>query len=168
MIAAVSTPGPSPSKQQDPAPVLRSVEVDGRPLSGVSKESVSLPAQPGLTAFTYGSNQRMSDGPLRFRCQLDGYEREWHERSDLMRMVIRFIDANQRYIAEQVFGVRGQSPGWMGSLTDSPWIHRREVVTVPAGAVRFWVVISSAGPPEAVGAFAIRNLQVVASEDSTQ
>lgn len=75
-------------------------------------------------------------------------------------MLIRFIDANQRDIADQVFEVRGESPGWTGSLTDSPWVRRKEVITVPAEAERFWVVISSAGPPEAVGAFAIRNLVV--------
>jgi signal transduction histidine kinase len=84
-----------------------------------------------------------------------------------MRMVIRFIDANQREIAEQVFAVTGESPGWTGSCSDSPWIRRQEVVTVPADAVRFWVVISSAGPPEAVGVFAVRNLVALPSRGGT-
>jgi hypothetical protein len=117
-------------------------------------------ARPATTAFTFGPNPQASNVPLRFRCQLDGYEQEWHERSAVMRMLIRFIDANQRDIAEQSFEVQGESPGWTGSFTDSPWVRRKEVITVPADAVRFWVVISSAGPPEAVGAFAIRNLVV--------
>ena len=142
---------PGGAKDQKPALMLRSVEVNDRALSGISNMSLYLPAHPDTTTFVYGPNLLASNVPLRFRCQLDGYEQGWHERSVLMRMVIRFIDANQRDIAEQVFAVTGESPGWTGSFTDSPWIRRKEVITVPAEAVRFWVVISSAGPPEAVG-----------------
>ncbi|HWI59197.1 MAG TPA: histidine kinase, partial [Bacillota bacterium] len=136
-------------------------------MSAISNESVNLPPRPNHVTFTYAPNPRASNIPLRFRCQLDGYEQEWHERSAWMRMLIRFIDANQRDVAEQVFDVRGESPGWMGSFTDSPWVRRKEVITVPADAVQFWVVISSAGPPEAVGAFAIRNLVVFTAEGDT-
>jgi signal transduction histidine kinase len=153
--------------ESKPALKLRSVEVNNRPLSGISNESVKLPAHPGTATFIYGPNPLASNTPLRFRCQLDGYEQGWHERSVLMRMMIRFIDANQREIAEQVFPVQGESPGWTGSFTDSPWIRRKEVVTVPAEALRFWVVISSAGPPEAVGVFAVRNLVVWRSQGDT-
>ena len=148
------------STEQVPALRLRSVMVNNRELPGVSSGSLHLPAHPVTTAFTFGPDTLASNVPLRFRCQLDGFEPGWHERTAVMRMVIRFIDANQRDIAEQVFAAKGESPGWTGSFTDSPWIHRKEVVTVPADAVRFWVVISSAGPPEAVGVFSVRNLVV--------
>lgn len=148
------------STDQDPLFMIRPVMVNGRALSGPPSESLRLPARPATTTFTFAPNPQASNIPLRFRCQLDGYEQGWHERSVLMRMVIRFIDANQRDIAEQVFAVQGESPGWTGSFTDSPWFRRKEVITVPADAVRFWVVISSAGPPEAVGAYAVRNLVV--------
>src|SRR4051794_40950798 len=153
----------------DPGPelLLRSVEVNNRALPGISNKSLQLPAHPDTISFTYGPNALVTNVPLRFRCQLDGYEQEWHERSALMRLVIRFIDANQREIAEQVFTVMGESPGWTGSFTDSPWIRRKEVVTVPADAVRFWVVISSAGPPAAVGFFAVRNLVLGPSQGNT-
>jgi signal transduction histidine kinase len=155
------------STDQDPVFMIRSVMVNGRALSVPPNESLYLPSNPDTTAFTYGPNPQASNIPLRFRGQLDGYEEEWHERSALMRMLIRFIDANQRDIADQVFEVRGESPGWMGSFTDSPWVRRREVIAVPADSDRFWVVISSAGPPEAVGAFAIRNLVVFPTEGDT-
>jgi signal transduction histidine kinase len=152
------------SKEQPPPLTLRSVAINGRAWSGISNESLDLPAHPGITTFTYDPNPLASNAPLRFRCQLDGYEQGWHENSDWMRMVIRFIDANGRDIAEQSFEVRGESPGWTGSFKDSPWVHRKEVITVPAGAVGFWVVISSAGPPSAVGAFAVRKLVVWPSQ----
>lgn len=148
------------STDQDPLFLIRSVTVNGRALSALPNESVRLPARPATTTFIFGPNPQASNIPLRFRCQLDGYEQDWRERSVLMRMVIRFIDMNQRDIAEQVFAVSGESPGWSGSFTDSPWVRRKEVVSVPADAVGFWVVISSAGPPEAVGAYAVRNLVV--------
>jgi signal transduction histidine kinase len=147
--------------------MIRSVTVNGRALSEFPGEPLNLSASPDNAIFTYGPNPAAANLPLRFRCQLDGYEQGWHERSSLMRLLIRFIDANQRDISDQVFEVRGESPGWVGSFTGSPWIRRREVLTVPANADRFWVVMSSAGPPEAVGAFAIRNLVVFLTEGDT-
>lgn len=159
-----ASPGPlSPESfdrqtEPNPALVLRTVEVNGRPLTGISASAVVLPAHPASTTFIFGPHSLASNPPPRFRCQLDGFEAGWHERSVLMRMVIRFIDADQREIAEQVYPVQGESPGWTGNFATAPWVHRKEVVTVPAGAARFWVVISSAGPPEAVGVFAVRNL----------
>jgi signal transduction histidine kinase len=138
--------------------LLRSVEVNQRTVPGISNESLYLPAHPDTTTFIYGPNPLATNVALRFRCQLNGYEQGWHERTALMRMVIRFIDANNREIAEQVFAVTGESPGWTGSFTNSPWLRRKEVISVPADAIHFWVVISSAGPPEAVGIFAVRNL----------
>lgn len=151
----------------DPLFTIHSVTVNNRALSGISKEPVNLPAHPEAVTFNYGPNPAMSNRPLRFRCQLDGYESEWHERSLEMRMIIRFMDANQQNIAEQIFAVKGESPGWTGKFMDSPWLRRKEVLTIPADAVRFWVLISSAGPPEAVGAFAIRNLVVFPSQGET-
>src|SRR5436190_7594505 len=82
--------------ESEPALKLRSVQVNNREVPGISNTSLYLPAHPDTAAFTYGPNVLASNTLLRFRCQLDGYEQGWHERSVLMRMVIRFIDANQR------------------------------------------------------------------------
>ena len=140
--------------------MMRSVTVNNRALSGISNETLNLPTHPDNLIFTYEPNPQAANIPVRFRCQLDGFEQEWHERSVPMRMLIRFIDSSQRLIAEQVFEAHGESPGWTGSFKDSPWVSRQEVITVPADADHLWVVISSAGPPEAVGAFAIRKLKM--------
>jgi len=158
---------PANPKPQKLALILNSVLVNGRALTDFSNESLRLPANPGTVSFSCGPNPRASNAPLRFRCQLDGFEQAWHERSDVMRLLIRFIDVNQRDIGEQVFTVSGESPGWTGSFKDSPWVARKEVVIVPPGAVHFWMVISSAGPPEAVGFFAVRKLVVWPSEGDT-
>ena len=176
-FAAASTPAApdlptlpnhiSETTGQDPLFRIRSVTVNNLALSAISNELVNFPPHPDNVTFTYAPNPQVANPPLRFRCQLDGYESEWHERSALMRMMIHFSDAGQRDIAEQVFEVRGESPGWNGSFTNSPWVRRKEVVNIPANVERFWVVISSAGPPEAVGAFAIRNLVVFPNEGET-
>jgi signal transduction histidine kinase len=155
------------STGQDPLFTIRSVTVNNRAWSAITNESVNLPPHPDNVIFTYAPNPQASDMPLRFRCQLDGYEQEWRERSAWMRMSIRFVDASQRLAAEQAFEVRGESPGWTGNFTNSPWVRRKEVITVPADSDHLWVVISSAGPPEAVGAFAIRNLMVFTPEGDT-
>jgi signal transduction histidine kinase len=170
LAALASTPALHLAREatdQDPLFMVRSVTVNNRALSVAGADSLSLPAHPDTTAFTFGPNPQVSNKPIRFRCQLDGYEQEWHERSDVMRMIIRFNDASLRDVPEQVFEVRGTSPGWTGNFTNSPWVRRKEVITVPAGAVNFKVVISSAGPPEAVGVFAIRNLVVFTSQGDT-
>lgn len=171
-LAAQSTPAAqldqaSDFRDQAPTLALRSVEVNNRAVSVISNRSVELPAHPTVTTFIFGPRVPGANGPIRFRCQLDGYEQAWHERSVVMRMVVRFIDASQRDIAEQVFAVSGETPGWTGRFTDSPWVRRKELITVPAGAVRFWAVISSAGPPEAVGVFAIRRLVVHGTRGDT-
>jgi len=155
------------AKAQQPLLRLRSVEINDRAWSWISNESLYLPAHSGITSFTYDPNPLATNVPLRYRCQLDGYEQGWHESSDWMRLIIRFIDVNQRDIAEYSYEVRGESPGWTGSFKDSPWVHRQEVIPVPAGAIHFWVVISSAGPPSAVGAFAVRRLVVWPSQGDT-
>jgi len=155
------------SKRRNPALELRSVKINNQELLKIPRESVVLPARPGAVTFTFGPNTQASNVLVRFRCQLDGYEQEWHERPLAMRLVIRFIDANQMDIDEKAFTVSGESAGWKGSFNDSPWMHRKAVLTVPAGAVHFWVVITSAGPPEAVGVFAVRNLIVRSSQGDT-
>ena len=107
-----SAPNLAPlSTRQDELFLIRSVLVNNRAVSAASNGTVNLPALPDNVTLTYAPNPQAANIPLRFRCQLDGYEQEWHERTALMRMMIRFIDANQRDVGEQVFEVRGQSPG---------------------------------------------------------
>lgn len=162
-----------PSSNQNTRPTqrsalrLRSVSVNGKGLPIGAGESVSVPSHPGTMAFSYGPDPLASNAPIRFQCQLDGWEEQWHERSLAMRMVVRFINSDQSDIAEKEFTVTGESPGWTGAFADSGWIHRKETVKVPDGATHFWIVISSAGPPEAVGVFAVRNLVASLPQSST-
>jgi signal transduction histidine kinase len=77
-----------------------------------------------------------------------------------MSINLRFMDANLDPVGETTFRAAGQAEGWTGALDTSVFVHRSETVVVPQGAQGFWVVISSAGPPETVGIYAISNLVV--------
>jgi signal transduction histidine kinase len=151
-----------------PALVIRSVTVNGKTLSFATNGPISLPAHNSSTVFSFGPPPLATNAPIRFRCQLDGYERDWHERTERMRFLVRFTDAKMEQIAEIPYAVQGQSAGWTGNFGDSTFIHRRETVPVPRNAVYYWVVITSAGPPFAVGVYAVKNLVVSQSGTNVQ
>jgi signal transduction histidine kinase len=50
--------------------------------------------------------------------------------------------------------------GWNGTLENSTLIHRQETSVVPPEASRLWVTISSAGPPQSVGLYVVKDLVV--------
>ena len=75
-----------------------------------------------------------------------------------MYMAVRFCNESGDVVRQDSFEVRGDSAGWTGDLANSRLIHRRETVNVPTQATRAWIVISSAGPPAAVGVYIIDNL----------
>ena len=77
-----------------------------------------------------------------------------------MFLAIRFCNEAGDKVAQQAFNVIGESAGWNGNPKTSPLTHRRETVTVPTGASRLVVVISSAGPPATVGIYVVDNLVV--------
>lgn len=83
LLAASASPSNPAGDAPEPVAelILRSVEVNGRALSGVSNESLNLPAQPDTTTFTFAPNPQASNRPVRFRGQLDGFEPGWHERT---------------------------------------------------------------------------------------
>jgi hypothetical protein len=98
--------------------------------------------------------------PFRLRYNLDGYEETWHNGGGEMSVTIRFYDEAGDAISNKSFVIRGESTGWDGTLENSQLNHRRETLTVPAGAASLWVVLSSAGPPSAVGVYVVEGLVV--------
>jgi hypothetical protein len=145
---------------------LRTVAVNGKSLAIGSGEVVEAPSHPSTVAFVFGPDPLASNPPIRFQCQLDGWEDQWHERSLAMRLIVRFINSDQADIAENVFAVRGESPGWTGAFGDSTWIRRKEVIPVPRRRHSFLdraLVGRSAG----AWVYAVRNLVAALSQSST-
>jgi len=140
---------------------IQSVIIDGKqkPLPRRDK-SMSLGSFPQNVSFDFGTGTNSTQAPFRIRYKLEGYENNWNVGGAWMYLAIRFYNESEDEISQTMFRVDGDSAGWNGSLKDSTLAHRRETVVVPPQASRVWVVISSAGPPDAVGIYVVANLVV--------
>jgi signal transduction histidine kinase len=139
--------------------------MDGNPVQIRRNGSVNLGSSPKNIAFTFGPIPNSKQAPVRIRYRLEGYEDNWHDEASEMDLTVRFYDQAGDITSEKTFGVSGDSAGWDGSLATSTLIHRRETLVVPPRASKVMVVISSAGPPDAVGVYVVANLVVSKSYD---
>jgi signal transduction histidine kinase len=92
--------------------------------------------------------------------RLEGVDNEWREWGGEGFLNLRFFDTEGDQIKQEGFRFLGQSAGWNGSLDKPVFVHRREIVIAPERARSFWVVITSAGPPQVLGTILIKNLVV--------
>src|SRR2546429_4075709 len=118
----------------------------------VNGKSVTLHRGPNATLGSFPQNSGFdfdvanpSNGPIRMRYHLEGYENVWHEAESDMALSVRFFNEAGDQVHQNLFKVSGESAGWNGSLKTSPLTHRRETVVVPSQASRVWITISSAG-----------------------
>ena len=139
---------------------IRSVIVDGTPVSPHPVEKLRLSSHTRTVTFGFGPTTNATPQPIRMRFKLDGYDEGWREHDGEMRVCVRFLGATGDQVSERVFRVVGQSAGWTGNPETASFTHRRETIVVPPRATRFWVVMSSAGPPPTVGVYAITNLVI--------
>lgn len=139
---------------------IRTVIVDGTLVSLHPGEKLRLPPQNRTVTFGFGPATNATRPPMRVRFKLDGYDDRWRESAAEMRLCVRFLDGNGDQVGEPVFRIVGQSEGWTGAPETAAYRHRRETIVAPPRARRYWVVISSAGPPATLGAYAITNLVV--------
>lgn len=139
---------------------FRSVTVDGAPVSPRPADKLRLRSHTRTVVFGFGPTTNAVRQPIRMRFKLDGYEEDWREYAGEMRVCIRFLGDTGDQVSETVFRVVGQTAGWTGNPETAAFTHRRETIVVPPRATRFWVVMSSAGPPPTVGIYAITNLVI--------
>jgi hypothetical protein len=163
-LAAEAPRGP----KTDQALEIRSLSVNGQPISFRANQKLRLPPNARNLAFGFGPVTNMERAPLRIRYRLDGYDEDWREVAGDMSMLVRFIDGKQDPVKEIAFRVQGQTEGWTGTLETSAFVHRRESLVAPPGAKGFWIVITSAGPPNTIGIYAITNLVVARLSRSNQ
>ncbi len=97
---------------------------------------------------------------LRTRYKLEGLDSDWRPRTDEMFFIIRFLNRNGDQISQEAFSANGASHGWKGSVEQSEFTSRREIVKVPEDAESITVVMSSAGPATTVGIFAISGITI--------
>ena len=147
---------------------IQTVSLNGRLMSTEGlMGKVRLGAFPKNVSFTFGPGTNSSRLFARLRYKLDGYETNWNANSGQMRVSISFCDKTRRKIREDSFKVGGDSLGWNGTLENSTLIHRQEISVVPAEASCLWVTISSAGPPQSVGLYVVKDLVVTRNVSSS-
>jgi hypothetical protein len=149
-----------PGGKTDQLLEIRSLSVNGQPVSLRPNSRLRLSPAPSNIAFGFGSATNSPRAPLRARYKLDGFDDHWREVSSDMSISFRFIDANQDPVSEKAFRAVGQTEEWTGALDTSAFVHRRETILVPPGSKGLWVSVSSAGPPNTVGIYAVTNLIV--------
>ncbi len=145
---------------------LQSVAVNGQAMPWVDQNPVNLGPFPKNIAFGFGPATPNGVPPLRLRYQMEGFETNWHEAVREMDLSVRFYNHAGDQLTQTLYPVAGESTGWTGSLTNSTLTHRREALLVPPQAERLIVVVSSAGPPDAVGIYIVANL-VASRTDGT-
>jgi len=138
---------------------IRSVTVNDRTAS-LRRDEVNLGSSPENIFFNFGLRTNAPAETVRIRYKLDGYDPHWRDGAGDMFLTVRFYNAVGDQIDQKQFPISGESAGWNGSLATAPLTHRREIVRVPERAERLWIVISSAGPPSAVGVYVVANLVV--------
>jgi signal transduction histidine kinase len=94
----------------------------------------------------------------RVRYQLEGLDAGWQNRTDEMFFIVRFHDYNGDPISQMAFPVIGTSPGWKGSVENSTFTSRREIIKPPDGTSSVTIVMSSAGPASVVGVLAVSEI----------
>ena len=143
-----------------PALEIYSITVNDRAIPVRRNGAVNLGSSPENIFFNFGPRTNAQPSPVRIRYKLDGHDSHWRDGANDMFMTVRFYNVAGDQIGQKQFSVTGESAGWNGSLATSSLTHRRETVVVPEQAERLWIVISSAGPPSAVGVYVVANLVV--------
>src|SRR6266446_1334357 len=77
-----------------------------------------------------------------------------------MRLSFSFLESHGFDLMKTDFEVGGQSPGWTGSISNSPFERVSGRLLVPAGTVQLRVNFASGGPESATGIMVIDDLSV--------
>ena len=145
-----------------PAFAVDAIEADGvkLPRAGESPGPVKLPSNTRSLDVTFWPVRGASAVPLRFRYQLEGYDRGWRDPIGVMRFAVRFNDAAENTISGEEFDAHGESAGWTGVPETARFKEREETLEVPQGATRLQLWLSSAGPQQTMGIYAVERLVV--------
>src|ERR1035437_6643364 len=92
-----------PGGKTDQLLEIRSLSVNGQPVSLRPNSRLRLSPTPRNILFGFGPATNSERAPLRVRYKLDGFEDNWREASSDLSISFRFIDTNQDPVSEKVF-----------------------------------------------------------------
>ncbi len=153
---------------EKPAFAVEAIEADGvkLPLGGETTGPLKLRSNTRSLDITFAPVRSASAVPLRFRYQLDGFDLGWRDPIGVMRFAVRFNDAADNTISGEEFDAYGESPGWTGVPETARFKERQETLEVPQGATRLQAWLSSAGPQQTMGVYALDGLEVMIMSSS--
>ncbi len=141
---------------------ISKIEADGirLPVPDDKKTAVEVRAHTRMLDIDFSEQSAPATQPLRYRYQLEGADRERRDPIGVMRFTVRFNDAKDNTISGEEFDAHGESSGWTGDVQTSRFTARRESLEIPAGAERLQIWMSSAGPQQTMGVYAIADLSI--------
>ena len=77
-----------------------------------------------------------------------------------MRLTVAFLDTGGNTINQTPFQVSSNSVGWVGTVAGSTFVSRLQAVSVPSGAAKIRILLTSGGPAATVGIMVIDDLSV--------
>ena len=98
--------------------------------------------------------------PGRRRYQVEGVDKTWLHGLCNATISLRFFDGDGAQVSQNSEKLCGETPGWNGSLDRPVFRSQRKTVIVPPHAHSFWLVISSAGPPETLGTILVKGVTI--------
>jgi len=133
------------------------VSVDGSPFHDPGN-TLEIPANARKVIFQINNEKygKIKHDPnvMRYAYQWTGVDEQQKVRDAVMGLVVRFYDDADKLIDRAEFLALNESPGWKGAFEQSEVIRRKEQVTVPQGTSKLGLLVTSAGPPEGIGAYA--------------
>lgn len=138
----------------DPVEIL----LDGRPLPA-DRTPIEIPSSAQRVTLRFG--QPAPTGFQRVRFRLHGVDADWREADGgSSTLTACFYDDRDARFGQRVFEVKGHSPGWHEDPGQAAFTRRQETVTVPGRAQEISVVISSAGSPQSVGVYLVKEVMI--------
>jgi hypothetical protein len=77
-----------------------------------------------------------------------------------MRLSFAFLDAGNNALLSRDYNVSGQSPGWSGSVSNSPFERQLQRLAVPTGTTQLRVNFASGGASSVTGTMVIDDLSI--------
>jgi signal transduction histidine kinase len=149
---------------KDSVPLNINIVADGSLLEKQGNHVVITPTTKRLV-FQVGDVDPSVQNPnaKRLQFKLEGVDGKWNQRKGSMEVIVLFFSANDEMVGKRRFSVVGESPGWRNTVEASTFTQHEEKVVVPPKAARVRISISSAGPPDSVGLWIVKDLVITRS-----
>jgi signal transduction histidine kinase len=118
-------------------------------------------AQIGIGVLT--NQVSLQPGGLnRIKFKIEGLDTSWVQNDQTsMGLIVYFYDSTGDLVEQKYYSNTGDSPGWRGTVAMSQFTPHRETLQIPDRASRLGISVTSAGPPHALGTYAVRNLTIM-------